>query len=398
MYRNRMTWMSMSGLVCMLFILGTGFLNACKSEVTQPGIDKPDEQPDEDSTAGFDYVYQEETRGYQVFRIPAIVKSKSGKLLAFAEARKLKSNGDSGDIDMVVKISEDNGETWGDMVMIWDDGLNTCGNPVPIVDEETGRIHLLLSWNHGEDRWGDLVDGTGQDVRRAFYTWSDDEGETWEDPQEITESVKNENWDWYATGPVHGIQIKKGPHAGRLVAPNYFTVRENEQHNDYSHVVYSDDNGKTWRSGAPTLSGGVGECTVAELSDGKLMLNMRAGSGAARKFCISEDGGETWGDVQTDHRLIDPSCQGSLFSDVIKDEHTLFFANAASGERTNMTVKKSTDDGADWTSELLIHQGPSAYSDVVVTDNGKVALLYEGGVGRPYEGIAIKLIDLKNLN
>lgn len=378
----------------LMFFIGFYSFTSCGSEGTVNPIDDPVEEPDDDPDNGFNYVFKEESNGYQVFRIPAIVKSTDGKLLAFAEARKLRSNGDSGDIDMVVKVSEDNGKTWGDMITIWDDGLNTCGNPVPIVDKETGRIHLLLTWNHGDDRWGDLTNGTGKDTRRAFYTWSDDEGQTWEEPREITESVKNKEWDWYGTGPVHGIQISKGEHKGRLISPNYFTVRKDGSRKDYSHVIYSDDHGNTWKSGSQTVEGGVGECTVTELSDGKLMLNLRAGSGTARKFCISDDGGETWGPMQTDYNLIDPSCQGVLFTDHGDNALPLYFANAASAERKNMAVKKSLDNGKTWSAELVVHEGPSAYSDLVVTEDGKVALLYEGGVGRPYEGIALKLIDV----
>ena len=79
-------------------------------------------------------------------------------------------------------------------------------------------------------------------------------------PVEITSSVKKEKWDWYATGPCHGIQIQKGIHKGRLVAPNYFTTRESGKVTSYSHIIYSDDYGKTWKPGEPTPVGGVGEC------------------------------------------------------------------------------------------------------------------------------------------
>src|SRR5690606_6223837 len=197
--------------ILLMFFIGFYSFASCGSEgKVNPIDDDPIEETDDDSDNGFNYVLEEESNGYQVFRIPSIVKTNSGKLLAFAEARKLRSNGDTGDIDMVVKISDDNGKTWGDMITIWDDGLNTCGNPVPIVDKVTGRVHLLMTWNHGDDNWGALTGGTGKDVRRAYHTWSDDEGETWSTPEEITDSVKDPTWDWYATGPVHGIQISKG--------------------------------------------------------------------------------------------------------------------------------------------------------------------------------------------
>src|SRR5690606_22809056 len=181
--------------VVLLFCLTSSFaLIACKADdpakpITKPGDNGGDD--DDDSPANsFNYIYKENTGGFQVYRIPAIVTANSGRLLAFAEARKLRSGGDSGDIDMVVKLSDDNGKTWGSMITIWDEGLNTCGNPVPIVDEVTGKIHLLLTWNNGADDWGTLTNGTGEDTRRVYYTSSDDEGATWSTPKEITESVK----------------------------------------------------------------------------------------------------------------------------------------------------------------------------------------------------------------
>src|SRR5699024_2191705 len=156
-----------------------------------------------------------------------------------------------------------------------------------------------------------------------------------EDPKVCPESMKSEDCDGYGTWAVHGIPLSKGEHKGGLVSPNYFTVREDGNRKDYSHVIYSDDHGKTWQAGSQTVESGVGECTVAELSDGKLMLNLRTGSGTARNFCVSEDGGKTWGPMQTDYNLIDPSSQGSLFTDHGDGELPLYFANAASVERKN---------------------------------------------------------------
>src|SRR5690606_1660382 len=145
-----------------------------------PKDDDPIEEADDESDEGINYDFEEESNGHKEFRIPSIVKSTDQKLLASPEPQKIRSNDDSEDIETDGKNGEDNGEMGGDMITIWDDGLNTCGNPVPIDEQETGRIHLLLTWNHGDDRWGDLTNGTGKDTSRVFYTWSDDEGQTWE--------------------------------------------------------------------------------------------------------------------------------------------------------------------------------------------------------------------------
>ena len=348
--------------------------------------DTPIEPPEESE---FNYVYEQGENGYEVYRIPSIVKTESGALLAFAEARRTRSAGDSGDIDLVVKRSADDGETWSESITVWDDGKNTCGNPVPIVGKD-GIIHLLMTWNNGEDKWGTITQGTGKDTRRPFYCYSTDDGKTWSDPVEITSAIKEESWNWYATGPCHGIMIKTGEHEGRLVSPNYFTVKESGKVVSYSHTAYSDDNGKTWHAGKPTPSGGVGECSVVELQDGTLMLNMRASDGFYRKYSTSSDGGETWSAPQTDNGLIDCACQGSI----INDGNCLFFSNAASAtERINITVKKSDDDGKTWSGQYIVYPGKSGYSDLVEISDDKVAVYYEGGKNRYTDGLDFKIIS-----
>lgn len=341
----------------------------------------------------FNYIYNQGTDGFELYRIPAIVKSKSNTLLAFAEARKARSNGDSGDIDIVVKRSSDNGKTWSKQITIWNDGQNTCGNPVPIVDDR-GRIHLLMTWNFQTDKWGAITNGTGEDSRRPYYTYSDDDGITWAQPVEITSSVKKEKWDWYATGPCHGIQIQKGIHKGRLVAPNYFTTRESGKVTSYSHIIYSDDYGKTWKPGEPTPVGGVGECSVAEIGEGTLMLNMRADEGFYRKSCTSIDGGLTWSSPQISIDQIDCKCQGSILS----IGGAVFLSNAASAtERINMTIKKSTDNGKNWKGQYTVYEGNSGYSDIVELSDSQIAIIYEGGEKRYTDGLAFKVVSIKSI-
>lgn len=375
-----------------LFLLISFVLYACgdkSDEVVRPD---PDPDPTPELPSEFNYVYKQGTAGYEVYRIPAIVKTKGNVLLAFAEARKLRSNGDSGDIDLVVKRSSDNGKTWSDQIMIWDDGGNTCGNPVPIVDDK-GRVHLLMTWNHGDDKWGTLVNGTGKDTRRAYYTYSDDEGLTWTDPVEITSSIKKPSWDWYGTGPTHGIRIKNGAYKNRLVAPNYFTIRENGKVVDYSHVAYSDDYGKTWQAGEPTPVGSVGECAVAELNDGTLMLNMRTGDGFYRKYSLSNDGGITWSEPKVDVQQLDANCQGSILT----IGNTLFLSNAAAATRTNMTIKKSTDNGITWSGKYVVYIENSGYSDLVEISDTQIGIFYEGGKNRYTDGLDFKIVDISSI-
>ena len=128
---------------------------------------------------------------YHTFRIPALTQTKSGAILAFAEARK-NSGSDTGDIDMVLKRSTDGGKTWSEMITVWDDAENVCGNPSPVVDERTGRIILAMTWNNGKDPEKNIHAKTSIDTRRVYVAYSDDDGLTWSEPREITAEAKSE--------------------------------------------------------------------------------------------------------------------------------------------------------------------------------------------------------------
>ena len=209
--------------------------------------------------------------GYHTYRIPSLVVTKKGTLLAFCEGRK-GGRGDSGNIDMMLKRSEDGGATWSGRQIVWDDGANTCGNPCPVVDRTTGTIWLLMTWNLGSDRESAIIDLKSKDTRRVFVTSSTDDGKSWAKPKEITAAAKKPDWTWYATGPCTGIQLEKGPHKGRLLIPCDHIESSTKKY--YSHVIYSDDNGTTWKLGGSTPTDQVNECQVVELADGRLMLNM----------------------------------------------------------------------------------------------------------------------------
>jgi sialidase-1 len=108
----------------------------------------------------------------------AIVTSKRGTVLAFCEGRK-NSGSDTGQIHLLLKRSADGGRTWSPSQVIWADGKNVCGNPAPVVDQMTGEIWLLLTWNRGEDSEREIKAGTGLDTRRVFLSRSQNEGVTW---------------------------------------------------------------------------------------------------------------------------------------------------------------------------------------------------------------------------
>lgn len=324
-------------------------------------------------------VFTAGSEGYHTFRIPAIIATPKGTLLAFCEGRK-QGRSDAGDIDLVLKRSSDGGKTWGKLRVVWNDGKNTCGNPCPVVDESTGRIWLPMTWNRGEDRESQIQKKTSIDTRRVFITYSDDDGRTWAKPMEIAASAKKPEWTWYATGPGNAIQIRHGRYKGRLVVPcdhNLLVAGKNRRR---SHCIYSDDHGKTWKI-SQSLGDGTNECSVVELADGRLLLNMRSYHGKHRRaVSYSKDGGATWSPVKLDATLIEPVCQGNIlrYSWPGKGEKSrILFSNPASTKRDHMTVRLSYDEGKTWPVNRLVYAGSAAYSNLVALPKGRFGLLYE---------------------
>jgi len=325
-------------------------------------------------------VFESGKDGYHTYRIPAIVVTPGGDLLAFCEGRK-GGGGDSGNIDLALKRSTDRGDTWSKQTIIWDDEENTCGNPCPVVDEETGVVWLLLPHTPGIDHEAQIIKGESKGTRTVWVTRSDDGGRTWVEPREITKSAKLADWTWYATGPGAGIQLRRGEHAGRLVIPCDHIERETKHY--FSHVIYSDDHGETWTLGGSSPEHQVNECEVAELEDGRLLLNMRNydRSQHRRQVAWSDDGGLTWTGQRHDETLIEPICQASLRRarwPKGDEPGVLLFSNPASEKgRVNMTVRASLDDGESWPHARTLHEGGGAYSCLVVLPDGDIGCLYE---------------------
>lgn len=319
-------------------------------------------------------VFSSGENDYFGFRIPTIVEAANGDLLAIVEGR-VNSLADQGNIDLVLKRSTDNGATWGPLQLIRSEGTNTAGNPAPVVDRSNGRLHLLYSINQN-------------DVR---VMTSDDHGATWAEPRDIHQEVTVSDWTWHVPGPVHGIQLVRGEHAGRLVIPSDHVSSTTGWG---SHILYSDDAGETWIRGGAIVHGNYGEglvrpneSTAVELVDGRVYLNARNhGPAANRVIATSADGGLSFSNPSIDATLVDPQVQGSVLRYSSTDDgdanNILLFSNPATntkGNRTRMTVRASFDEGVTWNEGFLVEEGPSAYSDLVKLSNGQIGLLYEAG-------------------
>ncbi len=333
--------------------------------------------------------------GYHTYRIPALAVTVRGAVLAFCEGRR-HGPGDAGEIDLLMRRSPDGGRTWGPPQVVVSEPGMTCGNPCPVVDRATGIIWLPFCMNNADGGEPLIVQGLAP--RTVWVTHSSDDGRSWAPPQEITQDVKDPSWTWYATGPGHGVQTR----SGRLVIPCDHIRRAEDgpvtPHLYHAHVIYSDDAGASWRIGG-IVDEGTNECAVVEAAGEGLYINCRNYMGGRRRaFAWSYDAGETFTRGGLDTALLEPICQASLVrltSEARHGRNRVLFCNPASLEREQLTVRVSYDECNTWTFCHVLWPGPSAYSDLAVTDDLAILCLYERGASHPYEELALSRLSLE---
>jgi sialidase-1 len=327
--------------------------------------------------------------GYHTFRIPSLLVTPKGTLLAFCEGRKT-GREDHGDIDLMLKRSLDGGKTWGPLTLVHEEGGTakiTIGNPCPVVDQSSGVVWLTFTRNNDD----------------VFVMASRDDGKSWSKPEKITAQVKKPGWTWYATGPGVGIQLRRGPHRGRLLIPCDHREPHEGRAATFSHCFYSDDHGKTWKLGE-NIAPHTNECQVAELAGGAVLINMRNYWGQdgkrperdkQRAVARSKDGGHSWGELRFEKALPEPVCQASLHRVEVDGKVRLLFANPASTTtRHRLTVRLSLDEGKTWPFARLLHEGPAAYSCLADLPDGTIACLYERGTRHASEKITLASFSL----
>ncbi|MFI1715256.1 exo-alpha-sialidase [Streptomyces litmocidini] len=345
---------------------------------------------------------------YYCTRIPAVVTSRTGVLLAFAEGRtRLTTTGchDVGDNDIVLRRSLDGGATWQPLqIVVGGSDELAHGNPAPVVDAVTGRITLLYSssdWNHDATR----PSRTGY-PRSVHAVHSMDGGATWSasvpQPQ-----LKAAGWGWVSTGPGHGIQLSRGQHHGRLVVPGDHTAGGDTTAGGQLYV--SDDGGLTWSLGATSEASKTGaypgELTVAETVDGNLYVNAR---NSAPTHCLTNehrletvgtDGGASFAAPFTQVADLDTSpVFGSLLRLHAVDQDgkpdRLLYSGAsrlgasALEDRRELAVRSSYDEGKTWqTVGTLVSAARTGYSDLTLLPNGSVGIVYETAGNIPHGNV-----------
>jgi sialidase-1 len=303
---------------------------------------------------------------YHSFRIPSIIKTNNGTLIAFAEGRK-HSPSDYGDINVIYKRSTNHGVTWSALGEVVGVGPGTWGNPTAVYDWNkgtNGRVWLFMSWNDAAkaswadfDSWGD---------RKVYSSYSDDHGATWSAPKDMTSTLTPPDYTWDCMGPGIGIQTVFD-HPGRLIIPAK------------GRNIYSDDHGATWKY--KVIPGGTDEGTIVELLDGKLLRNDRPGSTiwATQKKRLRSVGSieGTFPAWAPDNALTEPKCEASIVRYNTPSPARIIFLNPNDdNQRCNMTVRISYDDGKTWPISRKIYDWNTCdYPNITVAKGGYSSMI-----------------------
>ena len=429
--------------------------------------------------------------GINSYRIPALLKTDKGTLLAAGDERRL-HHLDYGDIGMVVRRSQDNGQTWGDKITI----SNLRDNPeakdaaapsplnidmVLVQDPTTKRIFSVYDMfpegravfgmpDHPEKAYEQIGDKTYQilykqgetehytlrengaifnsqnqktnyrvvvnpteagyrdkgnlykdkelvgniyfkssdknpfRVANTSYLWmsySDDDGQTWSAPKDITPGIRQDWMKFLGTGPGTGIVLRTGEHKGRILVPAYTT--NNISHlggSQSSRLIYSDDHGVTWHAGeAPNDNRPVGngvihsstmnnggaqntESTVLQLNNGDVKLFMRGLTGDLQ-VATSKDGGVTWEKtIKRYPEVKDAYVQMSAIHTMHDGKEYVLLSNAAGPGRERKDglvhlARVEKNGELTWLKHNLIQGGEFAYNSLQEVENDKYGLLYE---------------------
>jgi sialidase-1 len=342
------------------------------------------------------------------YRIPGIITTGKGTLIAVYDNRYNNSKDLQEDVDVGMSRSTDGGQTWEPMRVIMDMGewggrperLNGIGDPSILYDPNTGTIWVAALWMSGSSYdqmlwWASQPGMSPEETGQFILVKSTDDGITWSEPINITGQIKDPVWQLLLQGPGAGITMSDGT----LVFPAQFKADTGEkaldggQYTSHSTIIYSRDGGETWQIGTGAKPNTT-EAQVVQLTDGSLMLNMRddinrrdKGDTNGRAVSVTHDLGNTWTThPSSNSALPEPNCMASLITADVpvagQKQQVLFFSNPNSKTtRTRMTIKTSADGGHTWPeawqTELYAPAG-FGYSCMTMVDDQHIGIVYEG--------------------
>jgi sialidase-1 len=387
-------------------IVAVGALVAVASPAEEPWLEKTD-------------LFAARDAGFALPRIPGIVVTKRGVVLAYCEARK-NSGADWGEIEVHLRRSIDGGRTWGPARQIAHVGPRLPRNPVALAkraggpDDQTVNNPVAIADADGTVHFLYCVE-----YARCFYLRSDDDGATFSAPVEITSAFEKFRpeyaWQVLATGPGHGIQLKNG----RLLVTVWLSTGEHGHSPSVAATIFSDDRGATWAAGEIALPDAgelktPNETAAVQLADGRVMLNARSNSAASRRLVTtSADGATGWMTPWFDPALAEPICMGSLLRltgspgggwllfanpDSLKRDEQGAEVPGGRGERRNLSLKLSRDSGKTWPVNQVLEAGASAYSDLGQLADGTLLCFYERTNGLMDNGKPRGVLTLARFN
>jgi sialidase-1 len=344
------------------------------------------------------------------YRIPSIVRATGNVLLAFCEGR-VSSESDWGNINLVYKRSTNNGSTWSGLLEIEGVGPGSWTNPTAVYEapwtgKPNGRVHLFFNW-HSVDETSMSTIAPGD--RKTYYTYSDDDGQTWAAKQDLTATLLPTGWAWDAVGPGTGIQKTVAPNIGRLVVP---ATKRN---------FHSDNHGATWSYTLMPTSGSAnitGESTVVECLTGDLLRNDRATStywATNKRRWISYGQIGSFPTPAPQAGLLDPAMQASIVRyNMSAPDRVIFLNSDSTDNRRRMKVRISYDDGLSWSRDRWLYvgtppdnhatigaaenAGKGGYSSMIKTGDFHVAALVEVNESFTNPGTTNQSIDFHKFN
>ena len=335
--------------------------------------------------------------------IPGILVTSKNTKIFYGEHR-LGRGGDRDAIDIVAYRSTDNGDTLSAPMLLAEhaETAQTCNNPV-MVEDQTGRIHLLYCVNYGEcSICGTAATSACTHGAGVFHRYSDDDGVTWSAPENISDSTGDDH-NAFALGPGHGICLQDGT----LVIAAWTVLKSanvplNSHRPSVVTTIYSTDNGVTWQRGEnipnPNGLATPSETTLVQLDDGRVMANSRIDYGSKyRAVSYSNTGFSGWSDMVKDYELPDATCTAGLAKYDFGGVSAVLLANCANAESTTrikLTVSATYDGGETWPVSRMLTPGVSGMCDINVDQNGYIYVLCADQYYDGVNGISIMLYRL----
>lgn len=324
------------------------------------------------------------TESSRYYRIPAITTAMNGWLVAVTDKRYSSNNDLPNNIDVVARVSKDNGKTWTEPVTIAGTaalgGDYGHGDPAIVTDRITGDIIVLVTSKVG------FFSGTPEDPARLKVIISHDNGLTWDAPVDITDDIYGAGCSdetrqgWYSMFFSSGAFIQTSKGSLMCVAPVRTT--SSSTHSTFeAHIIRSDDHGKTWTCNGVSALSDADESKIVELNDGRLLVKSRKQGGGDVYYSISDDDGLSWSERSQFDEVYDPGCNGDIirFTSEAKSEgaNRLLLSIPDATSRKNVTVYLSTDEAQTWPVKKSICESGSAYSSMTILEDGTVGIYYE---------------------